>query len=375
MTEARAVKITFAHGTRFHSQLKERVEQYFKERGVAKTGDARLFAKSAIILTAMAVSYVFLVFFAASWLGALLGVLAMSQTVALVGLNIQHDANHGSYSKSKWVNWAMGLTIDLIGGSHLLWRQKHNILHHTYTNIDELDDDLHNGGLIRLSPDQKERFWHRFQHWYAVPVYSLLTLSWVTVGDLRKLILRRIGNYRLNPLSWKDVTLFVGMKLLYFGLALGLPLYLHPAFHVVAAFLGVHLLLGFTLAIVFQLAHTVDGNIFPRPHPETMKIGNEWAIHEVETTADFARANPLVSWYLGGLNFQIEHHLFPRISHAHYPEISKIVEASCAEFGVSYLAFPSIYSATKAHFRHLKAMGRSAASSAVRVRDTSFTQP
>jgi linoleoyl-CoA desaturase len=183
----------------------------------------------------------------------------------------------------------------------------------------------------------------------------------VTVGDIRKLIMGRIGNYRLNPLSWQDVTLFVAMRSLYFGLALGLPLYLHPVSYVLAAFLGVHLLLGFTLAMVFQLAHIVDGNAFPAPDPETLKIGNEWAIHEIETTADFARANPLVSWYLGGLNFQIEHHLFPRICHVHYPEISKIVEATCVEFGISYLAFPSIFSAVKAHFKHLKAMGRAAA--------------
>lgn len=361
ITEARTVKITFARGTAFHSQLKRRVEQYFEERGVGSRGDARLFVKSAIILAALVASYVFLVFVASSWLGTLLGILAMSQSLALVGLNIQHDGNHGSYSKSKRVNWVMGFTIDLIGGSHLVWRQKHNILHHTYTNIDELDDDLHNGGLIRLSPHQKKRFWHRFQHWYAFPVYSLMTLSWVTVGDVRKLILGRIGNYRLNPLSWKDVTLFVAVKLLFFGLALGLPLYLHPVPYVVTAFLGVQLLLGFTLAVVFQLAHTVDGNSFPRPHPVTMRIAKEWAIHEIETTADFARGNRLLSWYLGGLNFQIEHHLFPRISHVHYPEISKIVEATCAEFGISHLAFPSISSAIKAHFRHLKAMSRAAA--------------
>ncbi|RPI22912.1 MAG: acyl-CoA desaturase [Acidobacteria bacterium] len=361
--EVRAVKITFARGTGFHSELKQRVERYFKERGIGTTGDARIFVKSAIILTAMAASYIFLVFFAASWPGALLGVLAMSQTLALVGLNIQHDGNHGSYSKSKRVNWVMGFTIDVIGGSHFLWRQKHNILHHTYTNIDELDDDLHTTVLLRFSPDQKLRPWHRFQHWYAFPIYSLLTLSWVTVGDVRKLITGRIGNYRLNPLSWKDLTLFVVMRSLYFCLALGLPLYLHPVSYVLAAFLGVHLLLGFTLAMVFQLAHTVDGNTFPAPVPGTSKIENEWAIHEIETTADFARANPLVSWYLGGLNFQIEHHLFPRICHVHYPEISKIVEATCVEFGISYLAFPSIFAAVKAHVKHLKAMGRAPVSS------------
>ncbi len=350
-------RITFSHGTGFHTTLKRRVDRYFNDRGIGKAGDIRLFAKTAITLACAVLAYVYLVFFASSWLGVLLGIVVMSQALAFIGLNIQHDANHGSYSKNKRVNRIMGLTIDLIGGSHFLWLQKHNILHHTYTNIDDLDDDLHTSGLLRLSPDQTRRPWHRFQHWYALPIYSLLTLSWVFYGDFRKLILGRIGDYRLRRPSWRDLTLFVGMKSLYYGLALGVPLLLHPVLPVVAAFLGVHLLLGFTLATVFQLAHTVDGNSFPAPSPQTLQMDNEWAVHEIETTADFARSNPIVSWCLGGLNFQIEHHLFPRICHVHYREISRIVEATCHEFGVSYLAFPSISAALRAHLRHLRALG------------------
>jgi linoleoyl-CoA desaturase len=350
-------KVTFPHGTGFHTALKKRVNQYFADRGIRKTGDSRLFVKSAIILTVAVATYVFLVFFAASWPETLLGALVMSQALAFIGLNIQHDGNHGSYSRDKRINWIMGLTIDLIGGSHFLWRQKHNILHHTYTNIDELDDDLHTSGLLRLSPDQRRHRWHRFQHWYALPIYSLLTLSWVLYGDFRKLILGRIGNYRIQRPSRTDLTLLLTAKSLYFALALGLPLLLHPALLVAAVFLGVHLLLGFTLATVFQLAHTVEGNRFPSPSPETSTMDHEWAIHEIETTANFAPTNPLVAWCLGGLNFQIEHHLFPRICHVHYPDISKIVEATCSEFGVSYLAFPSILAALRAHLRHLKAMG------------------
>lgn len=349
-------RITFPHGTGFHSALKSRVEQYFKDRGLEKTGDRRLFLKTGVIFAAAVASYVFLVFFADSWPEVLIGIVAMSLSLAFIGLNIQHDGNHGSYCRSRRINRIMGMTIDLIGGSHFLWRQKHNILHHTYTNIDELDDDLHTSGLLRLSPDQRRRVWHRFQHWYALPLYSFLTLSWVVYGDFRKLILGRIGDFRLNRPTWRDLTFFLAMKLLYFAVALGLPLVLHPTLPVVAAFLGVHLLLGFTLATVFQLAHTVDGNRFPTPSPQTRKMDQEWAIHEIETTADFSRSNPIVTWCLGGLNFQIEHHLFPRICHVHYPDISPIVETTCAEFGISYLAFPSLLAAIQAHLKHLKTM-------------------
>lgn len=359
MTQAvmrRPGKITFSPTGGFHQTLKRRVNDHFEKRGVAKTGDRRLFLKTGIILGSVVLSYTFLVFLASSPAGFVIGTVWLAQSLALVGLNIQHDANHGAYSRNKVVNWVMSFTIDLIGGSHFLWRQKHNILHHTYTNIDELDDDLHTSGLLRLSPEQPRRFWHRFQHWYAFPVYSLLTLSWVTYGDFKKLILGRIGEYEMTRPRPSDIAILLGMKGVYFFLAVGLPLFFHSALLVLTVLIGIHLIMGLTLAVVFQLAHTVEGNHFPTPDPETLKIQNEWAIHEIETTADFARGNGLVCWYLGGLNFQIEHHLFPRISHVHYPELSKIVEATCREFGVSYTAFPTVWSAIRAHYRHLRKM-------------------
>jgi linoleoyl-CoA desaturase len=137
-----------------------------------------------------------------------------------------------------------------------------------------------------------------------------------------------------------------------------LPLFFHPLLHVLIAFLCIHLVLGFTLSIVFQLAHTVEGNTFPKPDKDTGNIENEWAIHQVETTANFAPKSKFAAWYQGGLNFQIEHHLFSNISHIHYPAISKIVEKTCREFGISYVSFPTVWSAVVGHYRFLKDMGK-----------------
>ena len=359
MTEqasARHSRITFSHSAGFHSILRKRVNEYFETRKIRKTGDKRLFVKTALIAAGVVASYTFLVFFASSWIGALIGIFLMAQSLALVGLNIQHDGNHGSYSERKGINWITGFSMDLIGASHFLWKQKHNILHHTYTNIDDLDDDLHTSGVLRLSPDQEWRPWHRFQVWYALPIYSMLTLSWILYADFRKMITGRIGEFTISAPKLKDVLLFVFSKGIYLSMALVVPLLYHSFPVVASSFVAVHLILGFTLAVVFQLAHTVEGNKFPTPKPDSLKIEQEWAIHEVETTADFARQNRLVTWYLGGLNFQIEHHLFPRISHVHYPEISRIVERTCREFGISYLAFPTVTSAVRAHLRHLRQM-------------------
>jgi linoleoyl-CoA desaturase len=309
------------------------VEQYFVERGLSKTGNWRMVLKTAIILGSLATSYVLLVFFSASLLMAVITALAISQIVVLIGFNIMHDSNHGSYSKSKRLNRLMGFTMDLIGGSHLLWRQKHNILHHTYTNIHELDDDLNSTGLLRLSPDQRLRPWHRFQHFYALPIYSLLTLSWVTYTDFKKFFSGRIGSYQLREMSASEGTLFFLTKIFYFVYMIGIPLLFHPVLYVLIAFVAIHLMVGLTFSVT------------------------EWAIHQVETTANFAPKNRFAAWYLGGLNFQIEHHLFPEICHMHYPKISKIVKETCRDFSIAYVSYPTVRSAIAGHYRFLRTLG------------------
>ena len=350
-------KIGFPVRSGFYDTVKKRVNQSFEERKLPKTGDWRMFLKTGVILAWLAVSYVLLIFFSTSLIVSIITAFALAQGFVLAGFNMMHDGAHGSYSKSKKINWLMAFTLDLIGGSQMLWRQKHNLLHHTYTNISELDNDLHTSGLLRLSPHQPWQPWHRFQHLYAFPLYSLLTLSWVTFNDFLRFFSGRIGDYPLRQPTAADVSLFFLTKIFYFGYMLVLPSFFHPWLYVLIAFVGIHLIVGFTLAIVFQLAHTVEGNRFPKPDAHTGLIDNEWAIHEVETTANFAPNNNLATWYLGGLNFQIEHHLFSRMCHIHYPAISNIVKKTCREFAIPYICYPTVWSAIGAHYRFLKALG------------------
>jgi len=318
-----------------------------------------MYLKTVLILIWMPVSYVLLVFYADTLFTAVIAALALAQGFILVGLNIMHDGNHGSFSSSKKINSIMGFTLDLAGGSNLIWRQKHNIIHHTYTNIDGVDEDLHTSGILRLSPNQEKRRWHRFQHIYAVLVYGFLTLTWVLTNDVRKLLAGRILDYRLPRASRSDLTvLFLG-KAIYLGYMIVLPLFFHPFPYVVIAFIGMHVVQGITLSLVFQLAHAMGENEFPKPDPESRSIENEWAVHEVETTANFAGNNKLATLYLGGLNFQIEHHLFPKVCHVHYPAIGRIVKETCAEFSLPYISYPSVRSAISAHFRFLRTMGMS----------------
>jgi linoleoyl-CoA desaturase len=251
----------------------------------------------------------------------------------------------------------MGFTLELIGGSHVRWRQKHNILHHTYTNIHECDADLHTAGLFRLSPEQPWHAWHRWQHLYAWPLYSVLTLSWVLYGDVRTFVSGHIGPHPMPRQTRVEACLFVVTKLWYVGYMLVLPACFHPVLHVLIAFVVMHGLFGFTLSLVFQLAHIVEHTTFPIPEAHTGRMAHTWAVHEVETTANFAPTNAFARWYLGGLNFQIEHHLFASICHIHYPAISTIVRQTCDEFAIPYVCYPTVWSAVVGHYRWLKTLG------------------
>jgi linoleoyl-CoA desaturase len=290
------------------------------------------------------------------WLALPLAVL-LGLSAAAIGFNIQHDGGHHAYSNYPWINKLASLTLDLIGGSSYLWHWKHAVYHHTYANITGHDTDVDLGVLGRLTPHQKRFPFHRWQQYYLWPLYGLLAIKWHLYDDFRDFITGRIGEHRYpRPRGWDLVTFLAG-KVIFLSLTLGLPLLIHPLW-VVALFYGVvALVMGVVLSIVFQLAHCVENAEFPMPREDTGRIESPWAIHQMETTVDFARHSRIACWLLGGLNFQIEHHLFPRICHVNYPAIAKLVEETCREFGVRYKEHRSILEGVVMHFRWLRRMG------------------
>ena len=351
-------RIRFPNRNEFRTVLNNRVESYFRDNNLHKRDLWQMYMKTAIILTLGIVSYSILVFHTETLLAAVFWGFLLAQSHVLVGFCVMHDGGHRGYSSKTWVNTLMGLMLDLVGGNQRLWNIKHAMLHHTYTNIDALDEDLHSGGVLRLCPQQERRPWHRFQAWYALPSYSLLSIYWILFSDFKEHLSCRVGDYRIpKPTPVENLT-FWGGKILYFSYALLLPLSLHPGAHVLIAFVGVQMILGFTLSIVFQLAHTVEGVAFPEPDSETGVIEEDWTIHQIQTTVDFARDNGFVNWYVGGLNFQVEHHLYSKICHIHYPEIAEIVKATCEEYKVPYLEYPTVTEAVRSHLRFLDRMGK-----------------
>ena len=168
------------------------------------------------------------------------------------------------------------------------------------------------------------------------------------------------GHKSARPKGW-ELFVFVGGKLAFLSWAIILPMVFHEWYLVVGVWFASAFLQGIILSVIFQLAHCVEEADFPMPDEVDNRIENEWAIHQVQTTVDFARRSRLVNWYTGGLNYQIEHHLFPQICHLHYPALSKIVEETSNEFGVRYEAHQTFGAAVASHYRLLKTLGQPAA--------------
>ncbi len=279
--------------------------------------------------------------------------------IAFIGLNISHDAVHGSLSANKTVNNILGYTFNIIGANSYMWNITHNIVHHTYTNIDGHDEDIQLIPLLRMSPNQKLRRVHRHQYWYAFFFYSLASLMWVFIKDYIKFFKKQIGNYdNKNHPPFEYVILFLS-KAVYYMLFIVVPLIFIKAlwWQIILGFVLMHLFQGLTMAIIFMLAHVVEETDFPMPC-ETGTMKNTWAVHQLYTTADFGRSNWLLTFFCGGLNFQIEHHLYPRVCHVHYKKISEIVKETAAAYELRYNENNTFRGAIGSHVRFLKALGR-----------------
>ena len=288
----------------------------------------------------------------------LLLAVAMGVGMAGIGFGIAHDALHGAYSASSRVNAFLGMSLDVLGASSYMWKITHNIVHHTYTNIEGVDEDLAVSPLLRLSPNGERLWFHRFQHLYAFALYGFTTLFWVFVKDYQQLLKAELGPYRDKRHDRMQVGVLIGTKVAYYLYALVVPLLVLqiPWWQVLIGFFVMHFTAGAILGIVFQLAHVVESTDYPAPDDEG-QIAQEWWLHEMQTTANFGPRNRLLSWYVGGLNFQVEHHLFPRVCSVHYPAISRIVKEVAAKYDLPYNAYPTLRAAIASHYRTLRQFG------------------
>lgn len=357
--------VKFARCEGYMATLKQRVDDYFTSNNIAPKDHPRMYLKTAVILAWLVASYVGLVFLSTNAWQACACAVSLGVVMAAVGFNIQHDGGHGAYSRFPLVNRLMAFTLDILGGSSFVWRRTHNIVHHSYTNITGVDGDIDLGVLGRLSPHQRRFGFHRFQHFYLWFLYGFITFKWQFKDDTMALLTGKLGGTKIPRPKPLDILLTIIGKASFFSLAFVIPLTYHHWTHVGAMFFLASFVQGVLLSVVFQLAHCVEEAEFPMPEGDTARIENAWAVHQVETTVDFSQKGKLATWFTGGLNFQIEHHLFPNICHIHYPQIARIVRETSEEFGVQYHAHPTVMSAIRSHFNWLRRMGRPTAPAAI----------
>ena len=353
----------FARGqAEFFATLTQRVNGYFTSNNIQRTANSEMVIKTIFMLSLYSIPYALMITGVFPGVWAMLALYAvMGLGKAGIGLSIMHDANHGSYSNKAWVNNFFGATLNLVGGHAFNWKVQHNVLHHTYTNVHDVDEDISPRGVLRMAPGSAWKPFHRWQHYYAWFFYGLLTFVWIVFKDYD-----RLARYNRDGMVTKQkstiakewmVLLFT--KVFYTGYIFVLPLVLLP-FSFWQIFLGffiMHYIAGFILAIIFQPAHVIEGTEYPMPDGEG-NLENNWAIHQLHTTTNFGHRHRLFSWYVGGLNYQVEHHLFPNICHVHYRKIAGIVESTAKEFGVPYKSKDTFVQALIAHTRLLKELGK-----------------
>ena len=346
-------RIEFATPAVVKQALDRRVRAFMEGR--AATDSPQMYVKSAALLLVAAASYFALVFRAQGPLSVAASATVLALALVGIGFNVQHDGNHGGFSRSRWVNRATGFTLDLIGASSYYWKLKHNLNHHTYTNIPREDGDIDVSWFARVCDDHRWYWFHRYQHWYLWFLYSFVHLRYFYSDWVCLLTGRMDGKPTRRPAGAELATFLVG-KAGYLSLALAIPATRHSWTSVAVGFVAISMVMGILFSVVFQLAHLVD----TVQHPSASDGGkrDEWVVHQIQTTSNFATGSRFLGMALGGLNFQREHHLFPRISHVHYPALARIVREVCDEHQVPYAETPRLGDALRSHYRFLEQMGR-----------------
>ena len=355
------IKFSRKDPAQFFRTLNRRVNNYFTENRIKKTGNWRLYGKTAVMFAIFLTPYFLILSMQfPNWVNLLLTVV-MGVGMAGVGMNVMHDGNHGSYSTKKWVNKIMGGSIYILAGNVYNWQVQHNVLHHTYTNIHEHDEDIETMGLMRFTPHDKWRRLHRFQHFYSIFLYGLLTFNWALVADFKQMYryTKKRLSYGKFPNPFLNWSVLLATKLIYLTVWIVLPMWIMDIswWKVLLGFFVMHYVAGVILSVVFQLAHVVDEAETPMPE-EDGQMASSWAAHQLATTVNFGTRNRLVNWFTGGLNHQVEHHIFPHISHIHYTKISKIVKETAKEFNLPYNEYETTRKAIISHFRHLRQLGQ-----------------
>jgi linoleoyl-CoA desaturase len=341
----------------FQKALNERINTYLRDNNIPRRDLPVMYFKTMVALAWWLGTYLLLLLGHFPPLVNIALCLIWAMAIASVGFNVVHDANHNGYSERPFVNKLISISAEMLGMNGFRWRTKHNVWHHTYTNIAGFDDDIETFGLMRLTPRVPWKPLYKFQAWYFPLVYGLIGFDFILRDFMMMLFGKSDANHVYPKMSAADKITFWSSKLFFFVIMFALPLLVFPWWQVLIGFLIVMLTVGLIMGVIFQLAHINGDAAFPEPVGRAQHIDNEWAVHQVETTTDFAPSNRLLNFYIGGLNYQIEHHLLPHICHINYPRLAPIVRTTCEEFGIRYNCYMTWREAFASHWRQLRLLG------------------
>ncbi|RYZ96443.1 MAG: acyl-CoA desaturase [Sphingobacteriaceae bacterium] len=270
-------KISFNNtGSPFFKSLKEKVNNYFAEKNIQRTGGPRLFMKGLFIALSAVTLYIVLVFFTPITPVAVILCCLFGMNLAAIGFNIMHEGGHGSFSKYKWINDISAYSLNIMGGTIHFWKQKHNIDHHTYTNIEGMDHDI-DVKFMRIHHDQPKHWYHKFQHLYWVLLYGISYMAWVLYQDFEKYFSGRMGSGgQAKKMALREHLIFWSTKATYLFVYLVLPIIVVGVAETLIGFVIAAVVCGLCISTVFQLAHVVEGTQFPGADEQTNKIPAEW---------------------------------------------------------------------------------------------------
>ena len=339
----------------FPKVLRRRLENFFSESNISPKADLAMWVKIAAGMAVLASSWIALYAFKPdSWKFVSLYLLnAIAQTFLL--LNIAHDSNHNAISSVRSVNKALNYVFDVCGISSYMWRILHHRGHHSCINLHGEDDALTGRGVLRFTPHEPRTSLQRFQHIYALLMYALFSLDYVFLRDFECFFFPSHDYLKQAKHPTREYVILFAGKAFYLTYMLVLPVALMgKSLPLVAlAFVLSHLIIGLSVALVFQTTHVIDSTYFPSDRNEF----DHWIHHIFATTADYATENPLVGWLVGGLNHHIVHHLCPFVCHTHYAPLTRIVKQTAEEYGVPYRQHPTMPQAIKHHLLLLKQLG------------------
>lgn len=350
----------------FYPVVKGRVEKLLKDSKLNEGESSVLFFKTFLVFLGWAVFY-----YLAMIQGWILAAVVLGVFHAQIGINIAHDGAHGTYSKNKIIQTIASYGMDIMGGCSVVWQHQHNIGHHPNCNKhgdakhaskhDGYDPDATSGApFIRITPNQPWRPAHRFQHFYIWGLTTMMGFKWF-VNDIRAFFFRRkYLSFEFYETSTTDFWVQLITKAVFIVHAVIIPLSIHPFARWFPMFLLYVFTIGYMFVLMFSVNHLTENTIYPN---ETDFTGpRDWAMYQVRTTSNFATHSLFWTWFSGSLNFQIEHHLFPGITHTYLPYIQPIVKQACKEYNLPYKDFPSYWDAFYSYYHHIKTLGQSPSS-------------